>query len=489
MKDKPRPSGGHAAFVHVSGGADPARRPAVSQSRRIADWRRQAEAGDPRATLALACLASTGVAGGGRDPKRAAAGFRKAAEAGDPMAMFLLGEAHEAGEGVEADPALAAAWFDKAAALGHVGAGRARKTPLPPAAAPPSAAWRDSAPGRVEAFEARVGDADAMAYHAERLAAAGARGEAAGLRWAEMAFAAGSRLAPPVLAGFLMRGVALRKDLKKAVSLLLPGAEAGDEIAIKQLVTLYEYPDAPGRRPLVESHRWGLRLLALHPDAPVLLNQRGNACYTLAYRGRRARSQPTINKLCLPAIASTHLARALGALRLDPWRSDWFREALGHYRRAAELRNPQAITSLGDFAFLGVGGDRRDFAEAYRRYERGAAAGDRHAYVDLGVMLCEGWGREADPARGRALLRKGYAAGSAMAGILLEVFYPGDEDAARLDVARLAQVVRARNEFFYPPVNRVAARFFLSAAGFVALCLAFAATVVALVVALARWMF
>ena len=133
MKDKTRSSGGYAAFVQVSGGEQPARRPAVSQSRRIADWRRQAEAGDPRAALALACLAFTGVVGGGRDPKRAAAGFRKAAEAGDPMAMFLLGEAHEAGEGVEADPALAASWFDRAAALGHVGAVRARKTPLPPA--------------------------------------------------------------------------------------------------------------------------------------------------------------------------------------------------------------------------------------------------------------------------------------------------------------------------------------------------------------------
>jgi TPR repeat protein len=491
MKDKPRPPGGYSATVQVSGGADPARLPAASQSRRIADWRRQAQTGDARATLALACLAFTGVAGGGRDPKRAAEGFRKAAEAGDPMAMFLLGEALEAGEGVEADSALAASWFRKAADLGHVGASRALKTPLPPADAPASAAWRESSPGRVEAFEARIGDADAMAYHAERLAAGGgARGEAAGLRWAEMAFAAGSRLAPPVLAGFLMRGVALPKSLAKAVGLLRPGGEAGEEPAIRQLVTLYGYPDAPGRRPLVESHRWGLRQLALHPDDSGLLNLRGNACFTLALRGRRARALPARKKFQFASMASDLLARGLGALRLDTWRRDWFREALGHYRRAAERRHPQALTNLGDFAFLGIGGESRDAAEAFRRYQRGAAAGDWHAYVDLGVMLCEGWGCEADPVRGRDLLRKAEASGSSMAGILLAFIYPPEgEESAKLDSARLAQFALVNGEFVYPPATRAIVRLFKSLAWMVVLCLAFAATTVALVVTLWRWIF
>ena len=458
MKNKPQSSGDYAAFVHVSAGADPVRRSTASLSRCAAEWRRQAEAGDIRAVMALACIAATGVVGGGRDLKRAAAGFRKAAEAGDPMAMFLLGEMYEVGEGVEKDPVLAASWFDKAAALGHVGAIRALKTPLPPDAVPVSTAWRNVAPYRIEAFGARTGNADAMAYHAARIAfGAGTCGEVVGMRWAEMAFAAGSRSAPPVLAGFFMRGVAVPRDLKRAVELLLPSAEAGNEPAIRQCITLYDYPDAPGRRPLVESYRWELRLLELHPDDPAQLNYCGNACFTIALRGRRARNLPSTGKDKMARIAgwiSAALADHLGALRLDSWRYDWFRKALGHYRRAAERNDPQAFTNLGDFAFLGIGGEPRDEAEAFRRYKRGADAGDWHAYVNLGVMLCKGWGCEADPARGRELLRKAQAAGLAMPEIMLGFCTAGHDDEARVPRLDVSRFMQAHDEFYYPAANR-----------------------------------
>jgi len=483
MKNKPESSSDYAAFVHVSGGADTVRRPAAPLSRRAADWRRQAEAGDTGAVLALACLAATGVVGGGRDLKRAATGFRKAAEAGDPMAMFLLGEMYEIGEGVEKDPVLAASWFDKAAALGHAGAIRALKTPLPPDAVPASTAWRNVKSYSIEAFEARIGNTDAMAYHAERIVVGvGPCGEAAGMRWAEMAFAAGSRFAPPVLAGFFMRGVAVPGDLKRAVELLLPSAEAGDETSIRQCITLYGFPDAPGRRPLVEAYRWDLRLLDLYPDDPAQLNYCGNACFTIALRGRRARNLPSFGSRKMPCIAgwiSATLADHLGALRLDSWRYDWFRKALGHYRRAAERHDPQALTNLGDFAFLGIGGEPRDEAEAFRRYKRGADAGDWHAYVNLGVMLCKGWGCEADLARGWELLRKAQAAGLAMAEIMLWFCTVGHDDEIKVPYPDVSRFAQAYNEFYYPAANRGLDQFFKGVARFIVYVLALIAVVFA----------
>jgi len=73
MKNKPHPSGGYAAFVHVSGSAKPDQRSAAPQSSRIAEWRSQAENGDPRARLALACLAGFLMRGAAvpKDLKRA----------------------------------------------------------------------------------------------------------------------------------------------------------------------------------------------------------------------------------------------------------------------------------------------------------------------------------------------------------------------------------------------------------------------------------
>jgi TPR repeat protein len=504
MKNKPLPPGDYAAFVHVSDGADRVRRSLASLSRCVADWRRQAEAGDTRAVLALACVAATGVVGGGRDLERAAAGFRKAAEAGDSMAMFLLGEMYEVGEGVEKDPVLAASWFEKAAALGHAGAIRALKTPLPPDAVPVSTAWRNVKPYRIEAFGARIGNADAMAYHAERIAlGAGTSGEVVGMRWAEMAFAAGSSFAHPVLAGFLMRGVAVPKDLKKAAELLLPGAEAGDEPSIRQCITLYEYPDAPGRRPLVEAYRWRLRLLALYPDDPAQLNDCGNACFTIAIRGRRARTLPLReirDMLNVASLSSSLLARLLGALRLDSWRCDWFRKALGHYRRAVERHDPQALTNLGDFAFLGIGGEPRDEAEAFRRYTRGADAGDWHAVVNLGVMLCKGWGCEADPARGRELLRKAaQASGLAMPEVMLWICFLDDES-SRSDWPEASQVSQANNEFHYPAANRAITQYLKQYLKgivkslacllvFIAAALVFIAVVIVLLWRLVAWAF
>ena len=81
--------------------------------------RDSADSGDPEAAC---CLGMYYYSSDERDYVRAAQYFRRAAEAGNAEAQFRLGYCLTEGLGVDADAGEAAAWFEKAAVQGHMGA-------------------------------------------------------------------------------------------------------------------------------------------------------------------------------------------------------------------------------------------------------------------------------------------------------------------------------------------------------------------------------
>lgn len=427
----------------------------------VDEFRRAAGLGDAKAMLALGNLAMAGHGGMAYNPAKAVEWYRKAAEAGDAMAMFLLGEAYENWEGVEEKAGEAGVWFRKAAERGHRGAARALKSAHPPLL---PVDVRGMAPqDRARWFSARNGDPDNMVWAADMFLF-GARGfphsEAEGLRWCELAVAAGSRAATMSLASFHASGGCLPKNLKKAAELFLPMAEQGDLVAMERLINVYRDPVAPFRRPLVEAARWDERLLEKRPEDAELMNNLGNLYFSLAKGGPWSRNRdPKGPLLSLRVMRLVIWHVCLTRLRLSTWEADHYRKAMHWYRNAADRKYAQAFTNLGDMSFLGVGGATRDEAEAYRLYHRASEMGDWHGRVNLGVMLCEGWGCEKDVAKGVAALRRAEEAGSYMARFVRELFYDqgGSEDAS-LNADTLARGKRAKAEFIYPPVIRVMKR-------------------------------
>ena len=91
--------------------------PAAPRSEaRAREWLLKAYAQDvtrAQAAYYLGLLART------NDPPQAAAYFREAAEQGVAEAMYLLGNASAAGEGIDQDPREAMRWYLRAAALDH----------------------------------------------------------------------------------------------------------------------------------------------------------------------------------------------------------------------------------------------------------------------------------------------------------------------------------------------------------------------------------
>lgn len=93
--------------------------PDLPDDPRVAALTARASAGDVAAQhdLALAYRQGEGVA---RNPALAAAWFEKAAAQGSAVAQFNLGKLYEEGRGVQRDPALAFSWYRKAAEQGHI---------------------------------------------------------------------------------------------------------------------------------------------------------------------------------------------------------------------------------------------------------------------------------------------------------------------------------------------------------------------------------
>ena len=81
-------------------------------------WTPLAEAGDPEAQAGLGLLYDLGQ-GVPRDPALAYAWYRRAAEAGLALAQFNVAVMLDSGIGVARDPAQAATWYARAAVHGH----------------------------------------------------------------------------------------------------------------------------------------------------------------------------------------------------------------------------------------------------------------------------------------------------------------------------------------------------------------------------------
>lgn len=418
-------------------------------------FRRAAELGDAVAARIVGNLAATGCCGVSHNPAQALAWYRHASEAGDAMARFLLGEAYENGEGVAADALKADEWFRLAADQGHKGAARALLAPHPPLA---PLCLRAMPPQNREAwFRARNGDAACMAWAGGQFVTGKngfPRSATEGLRWCELAVEAGDKTALRLLASFLANGTGVKKDLNQAVRLLRPLAEEGDTAAQRVLGRIYDAPDAPGERPLVESAKWDERVAEKEDDVE-LMNDIGNRYFTIARKGEGARMSAPGQ---IPSLRSVwqrlghHLVNTLG---ISGSRDAYYRKALQWYQKAADKGYAQAFTNLGDYAFLGLAGVPKDEAEAFRLYSRAASLGDWHAKVSLGVMLCEGWGCEKDRAKGADTLRQAQAAGSVMARQLFFLMYDDGMNRKPLSLTEARQMgVAAAAEFIYPAVER-----------------------------------
>ena len=113
----------------------------------IEAWRPLAEAGNLEAQVSLAEFYRNGL-GVAADPAVAAAWYQRAAEAGDPVAQLNLGEFYARGFGVARDPVAAFVWFDLAARQGKSWA-VARRDELAPQLDP---AQRVEAQARIERY-------------------------------------------------------------------------------------------------------------------------------------------------------------------------------------------------------------------------------------------------------------------------------------------------------------------------------------------------
>jgi uncharacterized protein len=91
---------------------------ALGESKKIADLRKMAEAGDPHVQFSLGFQYEEGE-DVGRDFKEAAKWYRKAADQGLATAQFKLAKMYDNGHGVSRDAEQAFAWYRKAAKNGH----------------------------------------------------------------------------------------------------------------------------------------------------------------------------------------------------------------------------------------------------------------------------------------------------------------------------------------------------------------------------------
>jgi len=133
----------------------------LDESEGVRHLRLAADAGEPKAqnTLAVFLLdrprETENAARVGFDRRAAVDWLQESARSGFPAAQYNLGLLYAQGRGVQADPAQARAWYQRAAAQGHVAAGRElervpdaeRGAPRPGSAVPEPAA-REVASGR-----------------------------------------------------------------------------------------------------------------------------------------------------------------------------------------------------------------------------------------------------------------------------------------------------------------------------------------------------
>lgn len=418
-------------------------------------FRRAAEQGDAVAARTMGNLAVTGCAVMTHNPTQAVRWFSQAAEAGDAMARFLLGEAYENGDGVAADPAEAERWFRLAAEQGHRGAERALLTPHPPLF--PVSLKAMPQQDRDFWLRARNGDAARMVWLGGRFMKGKdgfPKSEQEALRWFELASAAGDKMAICLEASFYACGTCLPKDLEQAIRLLLPLAEEGDTVAQRELGLIYGTAGAPGKHPCLEAAKWQT-LAAEKDEDPAQMNRLGNLYFSIARQGPRMRTIPPGRTPSIKGVAERMCYNLANDMGLQKNRDGFYRKALHWYQRAADKGHAEALANLGDYAFLGLAGIPKDEAEAFRFYSRASELGDRHAAVNLGTMLCEGWGCGKDVEKGLDMLRKARAAGSAMAWHVLRV---ADKDDQLYENLSLAEVRRMTNaaamEFFCPAAKR-----------------------------------
>ncbi|HEY6632010.1 MAG TPA: tetratricopeptide repeat protein [Rhizobiaceae bacterium] len=157
-----------------------------------------------------------------------------------PLAMATLGDMYSHGEGVPADPAKAAQYYESALAKGD----KAVRTRL-------GLLYRDGAglpanPSRALELlsgAAQEGDNWAMFHLAQghlRSRFGSASRPAEGIKMLEQAMAAGNPQAAPALANLYMWGNGgVRRDPKRAVALLEEAADKGNAVAARNLIAIY----------------------------------------------------------------------------------------------------------------------------------------------------------------------------------------------------------------------------------------------------------
>jgi TPR repeat protein len=280
------------------------------------------------------------------DAVRHAERLRSEAEGGSPDAMNDLGTLLQAGEGVEADPAAAEAWFRRAADRGH---------------------------------------AAAMVNLGSLLVGQGAGAEAEALGWFQRAADAGHPAGMRSLGAMYEQGRAVTRNMKLAAIWYRRAAEAGDLKARSALGLLYMRGDGVPKDP-VEGVRW-LHSAAEGDDPQALLNlgaayvrgdgvpmdpARGAELYERAIAAGNAR-----------AMANLALLLQLGeGVRRDPAR------ALTLYERSAALGDPTGMTGLGR-AYAEGTITERDPARAARWFRAAAERGVPMAMFNLAVLLVE----------------------------------------------------------------------------------------------------
>ncbi len=456
----------------------------------VEGFRKAAEAGDVSAMVMLGNLAATGCGSIALDPAMAATWLRKAAEAGHAMAQFLLGEAYENGDGVDEDSVIASEWFHRAADQGNKGAERALLTPRLPLLLDLK---QFTLQVRESLLRARNADPACMVWVAGQYFTGNSgfpRSHEEALRWCELAHERHDSNAVFLLAAFYLDGICVPRNPHTAIELLRPLADTGNVRAQKVLSAIYGQPGAPGESPAFESLNWLLRAVEIDPSAETM-NSLGNAYFSLARSGGTRRSGTSTPLVILRGVLRPLTGNRI-RIPLLPKESQYYREALTWYRKAADKHCAQSFTNIADFSFGGFAGVPQDDTEAFRLYSQASKLGDPHADVNLGIMLMEGWGCGKDEKRGRIVLEKAQAAGSVAARAALVLCYsrsPAEEMSSFSEMIHLVQ--NAKKEFVFLPLERrLPAKFGSDVRGIIPLIL-FALVVIGIIGAgimtISRW--
>lgn len=322
---------------------------------------------------------------------------RAAAEQGDANAMYMLGRAYQAGDGIEEDDVQALRWFRAAAGKGHgkanfevgqaydfgrgVAKDRAEAEKWYRAAA--AAGVEEDEMSLMRTVAAKI-DAD-QAFQFPIVADESAPGTATYNRGARA-----------------MRAIGTPTNHGEAVRLFDQAMELGNAHAIAALAQVYQ---DGYYKPRNETESVRLYTIAADKGVPAAMLALAGIYET----GRTLEKDLTTAARWYRAAADKGVVEAMARLG---WMYEQGKgvapnqvEATKWLRRAAEGGHEMAQLATGDAYHDGLG-VKRDFAEAAKWYRRAADGGDYGAMLKLGAMYFDGRGVPKDVKQAIRWLRK-----------------------------------------------------------------------------------